>query len=109
MSNIDEVIVSKYIRCEVRRQARWFDIISQTAWHFALANGLKFSHDDHNKDNNWIFNINEFAYQTQTKQYNDQSHLVSVEHGFVVNKTHTSIKKLIIQMDSISILIIHRV
>ena len=50
-----------------------------------------------------------FAYQTQTKQYNDQSHLVSVEHGFVVNKTHTSIKKLIIQMDSISILIIHRV
>ena len=39
-----------------------------------------------------------FAYQTQTKQYNDQSHLVSVEHGFVVNKTHTSIKKLIIQI-----------
>ena len=33
----------------------------------------------------------EFAYQTQTKQYNDQSHLVCVEHGFVVNKTHTSI------------------
>ena len=32
-----------------------------------------------------------FAYQTKTKQYND--HLVCVEHGFVVNKTHTSIKK----------------
>ena len=38
-----------------------------------------------------------FAYQTQTKQYNDQSHLVCVEHGFVVivNKTHTSIKKTV--------------
>ena len=34
----------------------------------------------------------QFAYQTQTKQYNDQSHLVCVEHGFVVNKTHTSNK-----------------
>ena len=34
-----------------------------------------------------------FAYQTQTKQYNDQSHLVCVEHGLVVNKTHTLIKK----------------
>ena len=28
-----------------------------------------------------------------TVQYNEQSHLVCVEHGFVVNKTHTSIKK----------------
>ena len=29
------------------------------------------------------------AYQTQTKQYNDQSYLVCVEHGDVVNKnTH---------------------
>ena len=36
-----------------------------------------------------------FAYQTQTKQYNDQSHLVCVEHGFVVNKIHTSIKKTV--------------
>ena len=34
-----------------------------------------------------------FAYQTQTKQCNDQSHLVCVEHGFVVNKTRTSIKR----------------
>ena len=33
------------------------------------------------------------AYQTHTKQYNDQSYLVCVEHGFVVNKIHTSIKK----------------
>ena len=33
-----------------------------------------------------------FAYKTQTKQYIDQSHLVCVEHGFVVNKIHTSIK-----------------
>ena len=32
------------------------------------------------------------AYQTQIKQYNDQSHLVCVEHGFEVNKTHTFIK-----------------
>ena len=32
------------------------------------------------------------AYKTQIKQYNDQSHLVYVEHGFVVNKIHTSIK-----------------
>ena len=29
-----------------------------------------------------------FAYQTQTKQYNDQSHLVCVKHGFVVKKPH---------------------
>ena len=37
------------------------------------------------------------AYQTQTKQYNDQSHLVCVEHGFVVNKIvlHTLIKKTV--------------
>ena len=35
------------------------------------------------------------AYQTQTKQYNDQSHLVCVEHGFVVNKIHTSITKTV--------------
>ena len=35
------------------------------------------------------------AYQTQTKQYNDQSHLVCVEHGFVVNKINTSIKKTV--------------
>ena len=26
-------------------------------------------------------------------QYSDQSHLGCVEHGFEVNKTHTSIKK----------------
>ena len=36
-----------------------------------------------------------FAYQTQTKQYNDQSHLVCVEHGFVVNKIQTSIKETV--------------
>ena len=35
------------------------------------------------------------AYQTQTKQYNDQSHLVCVKHGFVVNKIHTSVKKTV--------------
>ena len=35
------------------------------------------------------------AYQTQTKQYNDQSHSVFVEHGFLVNKIHTSIKKTV--------------
>ena len=33
------------------------------------------------------------AYQTQTKQYDDQSHLVCIEHGFVLNKINTSIKK----------------
>ena len=32
-----------------------------------------------------------FEYQTQTKQYNDQSILVCVDHGFVVNKTHALI------------------
>ena len=36
-----------------------------------------------------------FAYQTKTKQNNDQPHLMCVEHGFVVNKTHTSIKKTV--------------
>ena len=35
------------------------------------------------------------AYQTQYKQYNDQSHLVCVEHGFVVNKIHTLIKNTV--------------
>ena len=30
-----------------------------------------------------------FAYQTKTKQYNDQLHLVCVDHGFVVNQTQT--------------------
>ena len=35
------------------------------------------------------------TYQTQTKQYNYQSHLVRVEHGVVVNKMHTSIKKTV--------------
>ena len=35
------------------------------------------------------------AYQTQIKQYNDQSHLVCGEHGFVVNKINTSIKKTV--------------
>ena len=35
------------------------------------------------------------AYQPQTKHYNDQLHLVYVEHGFVVNKIHTSIKKTV--------------
>ena len=66
-------------------------IIFQTSWHFASASGLKFSHDDHNNDNDWIFNISEI----KTKQYNDQSYLVCVEHGFIVNKTHTSFKKTV--------------
>ena len=35
------------------------------------------------------------AYQTQTKQNNDQSHLECVEHVIVVNKIHTSIKKTV--------------
>ena len=35
------------------------------------------------------------AYQTQTKHYNDQSLLVYVEHGFVVNKIPTSIQKTV--------------
>ena len=35
------------------------------------------------------------AYQTQIKQYNDQSHLVCGEHGFVLNKINTSIKKTV--------------
>ena len=36
-------------------------IIFQTVWHFASASSLKFSHDDHNKDNDWIFNLNEIS------------------------------------------------
>ena len=36
-------------------------IIFQTVWHFASARRLKFSHDDHNKDNDWIFNFNEIS------------------------------------------------
>ena len=36
-------------------------IIFQTVCHFASASGLKFSHDDHNKDNDWILNLNEIS------------------------------------------------
>ena len=36
-----------------------------------------------------------FTYQTQTKQYNGHLHLVCVEHGFVVNKTFTSIQQTV--------------
>ena len=36
-------------------------IICQTAWHFASASGLKFLHNDHNKDNDWIFDLNEIC------------------------------------------------
>ena len=37
-----------------------------------------------------------FAYQTQTKHYNDlNAHLVCVEHGFIINQSHTSIKKAV--------------
>ena len=43
----------------------------------------------------WFSISMKFAYQTKTKQYNDQPHLMCVEHGFVVNKTHTSIKKTV--------------
>ena len=57
-------------------------IIFQTVWHFASESGLKFGSSIAMK----------LAYQTQTKQFNDQSHLMFVEHGFVVNKIHTSIK-----------------
>ena len=39
---------------------------------------MKFTNKNHTKKN---------------KQYSDQSHLVCVEHGFVVNKINTSIKK----------------
>ena len=38
-------------------------IIFQTAWHFASASGLKFSHDDQNYVQ---FQWNLHAYQTQT-------------------------------------------
>ena len=36
-------------------------IIFQTVWHLASANSLKFSHDNHNKDNDWIFSPNEIS------------------------------------------------
>ena len=36
-----------------------------------------------------------FGYQTKFKQYNDQSHLMCVEHGSVVNKAHILIKKTV--------------
>ena len=56
------------------------------------ASGLKFSHEDHNKHNDWIFNLDEICISNKN-QTNDHSHLVCVEHGFIVKKTHTSIKK----------------
>ena len=70
-------------------------IIFQTVWHFASASSLKFSHDDYNKDNDWIFNLNEISISNTNQTINDQSHLVCVEHGFVVNKIHTSINKTV--------------
>ena len=62
--------------------------------HFASASCLKFSHADHNIDNDWIFNLNEISisYRNQTIQW-PIAFSVFVEHGFVVGKTHTSIKK----------------
>lgn len=45
--------VAKYLLCDT--------IISQTAWHFASENGRKISDDDHNKANDWIFNLNEIC------------------------------------------------
>ena len=62
--------------------------IFQTAWHFASARGLKFSLDHHNKDFQYLWNLH--IKQKKTIQF---SVSVCVEHGFVVNKTHTSIKK----------------
>ena len=35
------------------------NIIFQTVWHFASKSGLKFSHNNYNKDNDWIFDLNE--------------------------------------------------
>ena len=83
-----------YIRvCMIKHYAEHsYTIIFQTVWHFASASSLKFSHDDHNKDNDWIFNLNEISI---SNTYIDQLHLVCVEHGFVVNKINTSIKKTV--------------
>ena len=39
----------------------WTTIIFHTVWHFASASSLKFSHHDHIKDNDWIFNLNEIS------------------------------------------------
>ena len=38
-----------------------FTIIFQTACHFALVSGLKFPYNDHNKDNDWILDLNEIC------------------------------------------------
>ena len=60
--------------------------------------GLKISHDDHIIKPTTGSSISmTFAYQTKTEQYNDQSHFVCVEHGSVVNKTHTSIQKTVLK------------
>ena len=42
-------------------------IIFQTAWSFASASRLKFLQDDFQTDSDWIFKINEFAYQTESQ------------------------------------------
>ena len=59
-----------------------YTIIFQTVWHFASASSLKCSHDDHKKTTIGSSISMKLAYQTQTKQYNEQSHLVCVEHDF---------------------------
>ena len=72
-----------------------YTIIFQTVWHFASASGLELSHDDHNKDNDWIFNLNEISISNTNQTIQWPMACSVVEHGLIVNKTHTSIKKTV--------------
>ena len=68
-------------------------IIFQIAWHFASSSRLKFSHDDHNKHNDWIFNLDEICISNKNQLLQWPITFSVSRARFVVNKTHTSFKK----------------
>ena len=64
---------------------RYYKFSNSVTLHFNER--YKFSQDDHNKDIDWIFSINEICI-SNTNQTIQCIQCVFVEHGFVVNKTH---------------------
>ena len=65
MSNLMADLRKVYCFCSC--SSSWSTIIFQTVWHFASASRLNFSHDDFLTDSDWVFKINELAYQTESQ------------------------------------------
>ena len=65
MSNLMADLRKVYCFCSC--SSSWSTIIFQTVWHFASASRLNFSHDDFLSDSDWVFKINELAYQTESQ------------------------------------------